>query len=182
MYQYKPDPKHTGRKGYWKPEMKEQTFRLCLLGLTNDELATFFGVSIGTIAYWAQHNQAFQEATLEGRQNADSKVARALYHRAIGCTITENHITYNEDKQMIIIPVEKQLPPDPFSCIKWLSIRQREKWADIQKTELSYNGSIRIEQLSTEISNPDRFSTEELKLALRLGLKRALNPVQENGN
>lgn len=175
MYQYKDNPHNRGRKGHWRPEMKEQTFRLCLLGLTNAELAEFFGVSSGTIDYWLQHNKDFQEAVSSGRKEADSKVARALYQRAIGYNAPDTYITVI-DKQIVMEPITKHYPPDPFACIKWLAIRQKDKWADVQKTELSYSGTLKIEHISSEISDPEKFSTEELKLALKLGLKQALNP------
>ena len=114
MYVKHPKPGHVGRTGYWRPEMKEQTFRLCLLGLTNDELAGFFGVNPTTIDYWSQHNKDFQEAQQAGRKDADSKVARALYQRAIGYNAPDTYITVI-DKQVVKEPIIKHYPPDPFA-------------------------------------------------------------------
>lgn len=147
-----------GRPTDYKPEYAEQVFRLCLLGLTDDELAKYFDVQTSTINNWKKSHEEFLEAVLNGREKADGKVAEGLYKRACGYAFDE--VTYEriavdeamqspeemeEDNQAMKIEaykkkvVTKHLPPDPGAAMNWLKNRQKSKWRD--NTDVNVTGS-----------------------------------------
>jgi len=199
MYQKKEKNEHgVGRKGYWKPEYTKQVYKLALLSATDKQIADFFGIKPTTLDYWKQHKPEFTKALKKGKMEADAKVAKALYHRAIGYThdsvqILSNRVEeYNMETKTrrswtepLVVPIKKHYPPDSWACLKWLSLRQKEQWADIQKVDINHNitGSIDIHELQNQLSDPNRITTEEIKLALKLGIMRAaeqLTPAADN--
>lgn len=76
-----------GQPTKYKPEYAQHAEKLCLLhGATDDELAAFFGVHVGTIYRWSLAHVEFCEALKSGKDVADNRVERSLYHRAVGYT------------------------------------------------------------------------------------------------
>ncbi len=191
--------KKPGPKGLFKQSMVERAFELCLLGLRNNDLATAFGVHPDTIELWLRNHPEFAKAVRAGRVEADAKVAKALYERATGYScpdtvVLTNRVTeYDENgkplrsyTEPLIVPVVKHYPPDGYSAQKWLAIRQREYWTEVQKSEhtLHHKGSIDMNHVMEQISNTSQFTDDELKLAAKLGLQRARQTalLQENNN
>jgi hypothetical protein len=68
----------------------------------------------------------FFESLTQGKENADGKVAKAMYKRALGLTIIEEALT--KDGQ--IVQLKKELPPDTPAAKHWLANRQRKLWAN----------------------------------------------------
>lgn len=180
--------KKTGPKPIYNESVPDRAFELCLLGLRNKDLATAFGVDVQTIDSWISQKPRFAERVRAGRQEADAKVAKAWYHRAIGYShedtvILTNRITEYDDNgkpirsynEPLIVPTIKHYPPDGYSAQKWLSIRQRDRWAEIQKTEHHHKieGHLDHTHLLEQITDTSQFSDEELKLAAKLGLSKA---------
>lgn len=185
MYKHK----HTtngGRKGKYTPDMADRAYKLCLLGLTDKELSYAFGVNVATIDYWKAHKPVFLDAVRRGRLEADAKVAEALYQRAIGYSCIDTHITtaYNRaEKRVEIIktPIIKQYPPEAWAALKWLTIRQRDKWADVKQVQHTFAAEY-AENIVEQLSDENQFSDSELELMLKMGLQQAvqLNKVNEN--
>jgi hypothetical protein len=73
-----------GRPTDYKTEYAEQTYKLCLLGATDKELANFFDVVESTINLWKQEHSEFSESIKRGKFQADANVADRLYQRATG--------------------------------------------------------------------------------------------------
>ena len=107
-------------------EYAEQAYKLCLLGITDNELADFFNVSIDTFNKWQGRYKELAKAVKEGMQLADAAVAERLYQRALGFS-HESVTTYNEDGSPGKITY-KHYPPDTSAAIFWLKNRQMEKW------------------------------------------------------
>jgi len=122
-----------GKPTNFKFEYLELTERLCMLGLTNRELAHSLGVSEETLDRWLSTYPEFKKAAYEGREGADALVARALFKRAIGYEHPEDDIKAvarggNMGSEIVITPTVKRYAPDTGAASAWLAIRQKEKW------------------------------------------------------
>lgn len=118
-----------GRPSKFEPEFCEQAYKLCLLGLTNEELASFFGVATSSIDKWISEIPEFSGAIKKGRIIADSNVADRLYQRAMGYEHPEEKVFCNNG-DIVSATVTKHYPPEPVAAFFWLKNRQRKKWKD----------------------------------------------------
>ncbi|TGE04640.1 hypothetical protein [Hymenobacter fodinae] len=132
-----------GRPSLYLPEYAEQARKLCLLGLTNDELAEFFGVNVDTIHEWKKRHQDFSDAICAGKLKADADVAAKLHERAMGAEWVEDQafkiktVEYagngrkiSEREEIQVVPVRRAAPPDTPALSLWLRNRQPAKWRD----------------------------------------------------
>lgn len=117
-----------GARGKFEDWMPAQARRLALLGLTDAQIAEAFAVTHQTLINWQNGNVAFFEALNAGRVLADAHVAEGLFKRAVGMTIYEDRLAYQDGKQ-IVTKVAKQIPPDPGAAAMWLGSRQRKLWS-----------------------------------------------------
>lgn len=130
----------------YKAEYAEQTYKLCLLGATDKDLANFFVVDEATINRWKLAHKEFCESIKRGKEIADATVAEKLYHRAIGYEHPEDKIFNNMGVEMIV-PTIKHYAPDPTAAIFWLKNRQPSKWRDKQEQEVTATN------LNTDLTN-----------------------------
>jgi len=140
-----------GQPTIYKDEYCEQAEKLCKLGMTDAELASFFDVTETTINNWKLKHPEFFESIKKGKYLADGNVAERLYQRAIGFEhpSEEIKILNDEGKQRITrVPITKIYPPDTAAAIFWLKNRQRAKWRD--KVETEHSGSIENRQIVYE--------------------------------
>jgi hypothetical protein len=107
----------------------ETALNLCLLGLTDEQLAKHFNTSVPTLSSWKKKYPKFLSALKEGRHEADGKVARSLYQRALGSSHPDVHIS-NYMGQITITPIIKNYAPDTTACIFWLKNRNKVNWRD----------------------------------------------------
>jgi hypothetical protein len=118
-----------GRPTLYRPEYPDLARRLCLLGGTNEELASFFEVSRSTIDEWLRVHPEFAEAVRKGRDIIDMVVADKLLSRAVG-------YTHEGKKYVLHRGEEKELrhvvhyPPDVQACMFWLRNRRRRHWLE----------------------------------------------------
>lgn len=136
-----------GRPTKYKEEYNEQAYKLCLLGHTDAELASFFEVDERTINNWKIDYPDFFQSIKKGKEIADGNVVQSLYHRAIGYQAPDIDIKMYEG-QIIETPYTKHYPPDATSAIFWLKNRQPKKWRDKQVTE--HEGGITVEHKSMD--------------------------------
>lgn len=149
------EPARRPRKPYgrYDPAYVEQARKLCLLGAIDPELADFFDVSERTINYWRIQHPEFAAATKEGKDEANQRVVRSLFQRAVGGSLIEEqavkikHTEFDdkgkrksEREEVQIVQIRKQLPPDVVAQIFWLKNRDKENWRD--KHELEHSGEI----------------------------------------
>lgn len=97
------------------------------MGATNEELAAYFGVSKRTIINWMEEHEDFGAAVTTGKDAADLEVVAKLFHRATGYSHTETDVKMFNG-EIIKTEITKHYPPDPVSCIFWLTNRQRKDW------------------------------------------------------
>lgn len=134
-----------GRPTDYELRFNKMAFRHTLLGGTDKDLAELFDVSEVTINAWKQKYPKFLKSIRKGKAEADGKVVQALFKRAIGFKHKEDKI-FNNNGVPLIVPTTKIYPPDYNSMNKWLSIRQRDKWAenvnsDLDNEETEYDSS-----------------------------------------
>lgn len=165
--------------------IERQAYQLALLGLTDQQIADIWEVSVKTIDYWKKKRYDFRKALREGRDLANAKVVDSLYQRAIGYSHPETKFfRVGKGKKAYIKQIQtiKHYPPDANAALKILGIRQRTQWADVQQVEHLINADLKITYLTKQISDPKRFTNAELKTALKLGInkKMILANQQEN--
>jgi hypothetical protein len=117
--------------------MNDQARKLALLGLTDDEMARFFGVSPSAFDGWKQQFPAFLCSLNEGKTIADANVADSLYRRAVGEVVFVEKRVKTDDGQYEIIRLLQQVPADPGSAKLWLTNRRRQNWSDSKDVNLS---------------------------------------------
>jgi len=130
----KKDETKVGRPTKFKEEYIEQGYKLALLGHKDEEMASFFEVDVSTVQNWKHDYPEFLDSIKRGKEESDFDVAKSLYHRAIGYSHEDVHIS-NFQGEITITPVTKHYPPDPTSAIFWLKNRQRKNWRDKQEIE-----------------------------------------------
>lgn len=127
-----------GRPPKYSEEFAEQARKLCLLGATDEEIASFFEVEVRTIYRWKLDHDQFCQALKAGKEAADERVERSLYQKAIG---------YRQEAVKIFMPAGKTDPvyapyvehmaPDTTAAIFWLKNRRSQEWRDKQDHEHS---------------------------------------------
>ena len=132
-----------GRPSKFKPEFVRQGEKLCTIGVTDAELASFFEVSEVTLNAWKHKHPEFLNALKVGKDEADTRVERSLYHRAIGYSHPEEKI-FNDGGEPLIVPTTKHYPPDTTAAIFWLKNRKTAEWRDKQDHEHSGNITVNI--------------------------------------
>jgi len=120
-----------GRPTDYKPEYAEQAKKLCELGATDDQLADFFDVCVRTIYRWKASQDAFSQALKIGKEEADNRVERSLYQKAVGYEREAVKIFFRAgDKNPVYAPYTEYYPPDTTAGIFWLKNRKSLEWRD----------------------------------------------------
>lgn len=132
-----------GRPTDYRESYAEGARRLAKLGATDAEVAEFYGVDVRTIYRWKNAHSEFSQALKAGKDEADERVERSLYHRAIG---------YEQEAVKIFMPSSAEEPvyakyvekiaPDTTAAIFWLKNRRPEDWRD--KREVEHQGGVNI--------------------------------------
>jgi len=143
-----------------------------------------------TFELWKSTHPEFIRALRAGREQADAKVARALFRRAVGWGTLEEEVVSRKVKlpdgsetiQTVTVPYRKRYPPDVGAIALWLKNRHPSRWR--VGDALDQNQATGI-QVQVDLS---ALSTEDLKLALRLGAVAGspealrLNSIAPGGN
>ena len=132
-----------GRPTEYQASYPETAYKLAMLGLTDEQMADFFGVTFQTIYNWHKAHPEFFEAITRGKVIADAEVAVSMYKRANG---------YSHPAVKIFLPpgatapiyaeYTEHYPPDTPAASLWLRNRQRALWRDTQSLQqLDKNGN-----------------------------------------
>ena len=152
-----------GRPTLYRDEYVEQVRRLALLGLTNDEMAKFFGVGPSTFDRWMASHDEFRCAINESKLLADGDVALSLYKRALGYSHPDVHIS-NFQGMITVTDIVKHYPPDTGAAFIWLKNRQPHKWKD--KVEVK-------EDINLNIFPPKEVLKELFEASLKRSTEKA---------
>lgn len=135
-----------GRPTEYKPEYAEQAEKLCKLGATDAELADFFGVSDRTIYRWQSKHDEFCQALKAGKDVADERVERSLYHKAVGYTFEAVKIFMPASAPApVYAPYREHVPPDTTAMIFWLKNRRSDQWRDKHEFGGAGGGPLQVE-------------------------------------
>jgi hypothetical protein len=158
-----PLPPRTGRPPgassiYDDDEFPRAARQLCRLGATDADLADWFAVDINTIKNWSCFFARFGAALRVGKGEADDRVERSLWMRAVGYThdavkiflIDETTATIRDGavveqvtvKKPLVVPYREHVPPEVTACRLWLINRKPEDWRDTQ--ERKFTGSVSV--------------------------------------
>jgi hypothetical protein len=145
-----------GRPPKYTPEFAEQARKLCLLGATDEEIAAFFEVEVRTVYRWKLDHDEFCQALKAGKAEADERVERSLYQKAVG---------YRQQAVKIFMPAGatnpvyadyvENLAPDTTAAIFWLKNRRPQEWRDKQEHEHSGPDGGPIEIKRIQLVGPD---------------------------
>ena len=125
-----------GRPTKYRDEYAETAYKLCLLGHTDSELASFFEVDEATINRWKDKHPDFCESLNKGKDFADADVAHSLFRRATGYEHPEDDIRVVSG-ELTITPTIKRYPPDSTAIAYWLNNRSRGKFRQRQEIDLT---------------------------------------------
>ena len=102
-------------------------------GLTDVQIAHNMGINVATLYDWKNKYSDIDEALKKGKEVVDIEVENALLKRALGCTITEEHVRKVTKDGVTTVTSEKttrEVPPDTVAQIFWLKNRRPDKWRD----------------------------------------------------
>lgn len=122
-------PELPNSRSPYRDEFVGQARAMCQLGATDFDLADFFQVSWRTIKRWEAEKPEFNAALKRGKEAADDRVERSLYSRATGYTFDSVKI-FNNEGEIIQVPITEHVPPDVTACIFWLKNRRPAEWRD----------------------------------------------------
>lgn len=131
-----------GRPSELTDKVLKQAKQLALLGCTDEQMAAIWDVSTTTIDNWKKQYPKFLGAIKSGKEEADAKIAEALYHRAKGYKRKETKVFCHQG-EIITHEYEEHMAPDTAAAFIWLKNRQGKNWRDKHevesKTEVSFN-------------------------------------------
>jgi hypothetical protein len=110
----------------------EQARRLAdQFNATDDEIATFFGVSRRTLLRWKLDFPEFAEALSLGKSGPDERVKAKLYQRAVGYDYIAEEVFQYQGK-IIRAKVTKHVPANVAAGIYWTRNRCRDEFPDVR--------------------------------------------------
>lgn len=120
-----------GRPSLFKAEYAEQARKLAKLGATDQEIADFFEIDVRTVYRWKHDHDEFCQALKAGKEVADERVERSLFHKAIGYEQDEVKIFMPAGAaEPVYAPFRAKVAPDTTALIFWLKNRRPEQWRD----------------------------------------------------
>lgn len=120
-----------GRPTEYKEAYVNAAMKLAALGATDAEIADFFEIDVRTLYRWKNVHGDFCQALKVGKESADERVKRALYHRAIGYEQEAVKIFMPAGAdEPVYAPYVERIAPDTTAAIFWLKNRDPENWRD----------------------------------------------------
>lgn len=134
-----------GRPSGYTDDICQQYYRLCLLGMPDDKIANFFGVSIETMVYWKQTQPEFSQAAKLGRELAAGKTVSKMFDRACGYEHPEEKIFYDAKLgSEIRVQTTKHYPPDTAAAIFLLKNWMPQYFRDKTEQDIHYPDGIPV--------------------------------------
>jgi len=122
-----------GRPTKYKADFARVAKKMCQMGATDNDLAEAFGVTEKTINTWKRTQPEFLQS-LKEKACADDLVEQALFKRAVGVKVKDDKV-FNNNGKALIVPGEKEFPPDTAAAFIWLQNRRPDKWRKEQPIE-----------------------------------------------
>jgi len=158
--------KHAGGRPSKFPKINlKQVKFLYLDGKTDKQVADFLEIDIATLHRWKEKHSKFCDTLKDWKKEADAKVEKSLYKRAVGYEY--NEVTYEKSKTGglgIMLEggdieaikdgdtsktkiVVKEVAPDVTAQIFWLKNRRPGEWKD--RIDHKHDGEVTINQIFT---------------------------------
>lgn len=106
------------------------------LGATDPEIASFLGIAVKTWQEWRGRYPKLKEASRLGKDEADERVIRALYQRALGYEQTVSKLYAEKSKsggtEYYEVEATEKIPGEVAAQIWWLKNRRSDEWRDRQ--------------------------------------------------
>jgi hypothetical protein len=109
-------------------DIDDHVRRLCLLGLTDEEIAQYLGISHDTMRTWDKVHPYFLAARIEGREKTDAEVADSLRKSATGFERKSEKIFLGPGGKIIRAECVEYYPLNAYAANLWLANRQRGRW------------------------------------------------------
>jgi hypothetical protein len=123
-----------GNDGY-HPLFATRAFKLTLLGMTKEELAAHFDVSLGKLKGWIARRPDFAAAIKNGGPEANAELAHSLYQRGRGYSHPEEKIFCTKDGDIVRAQTIKHYPPSEVAIMMFLSNRDGGRWKNQQSLD-----------------------------------------------
>jgi hypothetical protein len=108
--------------------------KACERGMTDVEIADLLGVNVATLYRWKLEHSQFARSFKLGKAEADDRVERALFSRAVGYDFdVEKQIMTRHGPQML--RWREHAPPDVSAAVAYLKNRRPDRWRDRQIVE-----------------------------------------------
>lgn len=126
------EDKHPGGRPSSYPGIDlDMVGKLCRLGMTNEQMAGFFDVSLATWYNYQRDHTEFLDAIQKGKASADDLVEQSLFQQAVGFSHPEDKIFYdNQIGQVVTVPTIKRYRGDTAAAFIWLKNRRPNAWKD----------------------------------------------------
>lgn len=133
---FEPPDDHVGpgRPTKYQAEFCERAANECAQGATDFEVAQALGVHVATLYRWQNEHPEFREALKVGKEAADERVERAVYHRAVGYSYPAIKIMQNNGTP-VYAKYTEHVPPDIGAATLWLTNRKPDDWRSKQSLE-----------------------------------------------
>lgn len=133
---------------YDQERTADKVYNLSLLGLKDSEIAQALDIAEETLNQWKRRYPAIAVSIKEGRESADSLVARRLFDRATGMKQTVSKAVATKTG-VEVIEIEETLAPDVRAQQIWLYNRQPGRWRDRRNVEVSGGLEVQIAAMPT---------------------------------
>ena len=118
-----------GRKTDYSPRMAIVARKCCEHGLTDSEVANMLGIGLATLYRWKAEHPAFSKVFKLGKGEADDRVERSLYSRAVGYDyIAEKPVMTRHGQKTM--RYRAHVPPDTAAAVWYLKNRRPDRWCD----------------------------------------------------
>jgi hypothetical protein len=163
-------PSYVQQNSKWDDGFLNKVYEMCKLGSTDELLAIALDVSTTTIQKWKRDKPEFNEIIAKAKAKINHSVGVAFL---LSCTgydyYEEEEYTDHLTGKTTIKRFKKHKCGDSIAQYRYLNLRQRDEWCDeasrnAGSTNITINN---INQLDLKMLN-----TEELKLALKLGMQQ----------
>jgi hypothetical protein len=118
-----------GRKSVYSPKMAEVARKCCERGMTDFEVADMLGIGLATLYRWKVEHPAFSRVFKLGKAEADNRVERSLYSRAIGYDYIAEKPSMTRHGQKTM-QYRAHIPPDTAAAVWYLKNRRPDRWRD----------------------------------------------------
>ena len=158
-------------RGRYFSSQKDEICSLARFGCTNEEVASFYHISLSTFDKYIKEVPGLYDALQEGRMIDSLKTVDSLHKQALGYMVTEyewaEHLTRNGEVVKLKKKTKKWVQPSTTAAIYLLKTRHGDKWMDVVKSEKTQNLNILVKNV--DFSD---VSTDELLMLKKLGINR----------